>query len=162
MNMILVGKTPFSSPKPKDCYQDYNKTPQNDPFGICYYHICWDCIIKIALGKLFYIPSKSKKYIQHTAWPHANWAVSVPPRHVAHKIICDLGALSTNGFLQTLLQISSIRVFDYTEFAACLSAWAVSDRSDKPLLAPGHRPALVSVFGGRDSGKKRSSGKAQH
>lgn len=50
----------------------------------------------------------------------------------------------------------------YTEFAACLSAWAVSDRSDKTLLAQGHRPALVSVFGGSDSVEKRLSGKAQH
>lgn len=49
----------------------------------------------------------------------------------------------------------------YTEFAACLSAWAVSDLSDKSLLAQGHRSALLSVLGGRDSVEKRLSGKAQ-
>lgn len=111
INTLLDGKTPSPLQNQKTITKTTIKDPQNGHFGICYNHICWDCIIKTAFGKLFDIPNKRKRYIRHTAWSHVNWAISVPPQYADCKNISDLGALSINAFLQTSLEVSSIWVF---------------------------------------------------
>lgn len=144
------GKTPSPLQSQKMAIKTVIKDPQIGHSGICCNHIYWDCIIKNTFGKLFVVSNKSERYIYHAAWANINWAISVPPQHVDCKNICDLGALSINGFLRTSrsLNLSFCTTQNLLGWFF-FPAWAMSELSVKPPLSQEHRWPLVSVFGGR-------------
>lgn len=149
INVLLVGKTPSPLQTQKMAVKTIIKDPQNGHFGICCNHICWDCIIETTFGKLFDVPNKNERYIYHTAWLYVNWAISVPPQHADCKHICDLGAFSINGFLQTSRRFNLSFCTTQNLLRWFFFCMAMSELSVKPVLSQRHRWPLVSVFGGR-------------